>query len=398
MSLSVIQAIEVANYFQEGDRVNELKIIKRLTPEQRDICYQAFKIVERATLSDVNAPEVNPLQADKIRDLKTSLEAPLEAEEPDDTAWYAKPFYFIAHKISSFAKGLANIFWRVGSGALYDKASDYRVDIRNYKQKIVNYHNETGEGDDVKPAGYKDIDNKINQAKGIFDNRIIQAMDLEDLYIFCVDLQTSINAEEFKKQRLDSQKLSEETLSHTGSKNDSPYTLYEIVRDEVVKKIDLNVPLQKEIFGPISTLIETIDTEKSTVLKDALEALKQEHGRKINQIKEEAKPPEMDQNNFEALKLEKFQSEKSKYKEEKKAVKKQVKVNLLAKERGDYSKRVAKELRRAVKEISKRHNAFVEEDGSLDKAREDLEAKIAKHRKMESKESLLTKKYPAIKV
>ena len=398
MSLTVLQAIAVANFFYVGEKPDEDKLIKRLTSEQRDICNQAFKMVARASQADVDAPEQNPLQADIIRGIESSLNDPLAPAAPDDTAWYAKPFYFIAHKINSFAKGFANFFWRVGSGALYEKASDYRADLRHYREKITNYLHETGDGEDRKEAGYKDINRKIITTKETFDQRIKQAEEVEDSYGFCLKLQMEIDAEELKNKRFSKQKLSEETLTVLGQKNETTQNLYQIASIAIKGRmpVDRGSELELAIFHPIHCLLDEIQTEKSTIKSGPLDRLKEKHKNKLEQINAEAKPEGMSDEYFKKVQKKKIKEQKEINKKEKIALEEQLEDQLHAKEVKEYSTSLVKAFRKAGKEIMKRYDTLVKEDGTLAQAREALQANVDKKTKMEAKEKLLRAKYPEL--
>ncbi|HEY4832204.1 MAG TPA: hypothetical protein VIH61_06570 [Waddliaceae bacterium] len=342
MPLSVTQAVTVADYFRVSDESEQEKI-KRLTTEQRNICYQAFKVVARVTQKDFDSLEQYPLDENVINEIGTSLNAPLAGEEPADHAWYAKPFYFIAHKISSLAKGFANIFWRTGSIALYEKAGDYRVDIDNYKQKILNYRQPSGDGEDKKQAGYLDIGEKIKSAQNVLNEQNGIAQDLEAIYECIKSMETSLNRAKLQNKRFELKRLSEETLLKVPEEqNEKEITLFHIAQKALKDWICFDGELENKIFGPTRALLKNICDENK------------EKERGTNDICDENKEKERD-------------------------------------------KDVLKELHKAAKKVSKEYDSLVvDENGALAKARDDLEAKVAKQRSMEAKEKLLRAKYPAL--
>src|ERR1700733_8806896 len=308
MSLTVTQAVAIAGYFQNtiGDGVEpEQKIIKRLTKEQRNICYQAFEIVSRATQKDLNVPEQDSLDKNVVTEIKTSLNEPLVGEEPADHAWYAKPFYFIAHKISSLVKGFANIFWRVGSGALSEKAIAYRDDVVNYQKELNSYWYETETDAGNKIPLYEDVKTKIKNAGNNYHEQDEAVAALERFYGIFEKINGLAHLENVKKIRAERGNLSNEACSYLGYNNLKIKALSDIVLKvietdislEAIKRPDAN--LEKRIFGPLWELATKIKTDNKNEKKLKLKKIDIEYASFLeekqtfnDQINETRKPVE----------------------------------------------------------------------------------------------------------
>ncbi|HEY4832166.1 MAG TPA: hypothetical protein VIH61_06355, partial [Waddliaceae bacterium] len=277
MSLTVTQGVAIAGYFQNtigGGVEPEQKIIKRLTTEQRNICYQAFKVVARATQKDLNVPEQDPLDENVVTEIKTSLNEPLAGEEPEDRAWYAKPFYFIAHKISSLAKGFANIFWRVGSGALSKKAIAYRDDVVNSEKELNSYWYKTETDEGKKISLYEYIKKEIEDAQGNYHVQDEAVEKLEFVYGIFEDINSLAYLENLKKIRAERVNLSNEACSYLEYNNLKIKALSDIVLEAVGKP---RSELEIDIFGSLVELATKIKTDNKNEKKLKLENLDTEH-------------------------------------------------------------------------------------------------------------------------
>ena len=281
MPISIQQAITVTGYFNGivgGSAEIEQKIIKRLTNEQRDICYEAFKKLKETTLKDVDEGlNQNALDNNVIVAFKTSLDTALAPDEPE-AAWYAKPFYFIAHKINSFAKGFANIFWRVGSGALSNKVADYRSDVTKYDAELKSYYHQTAGDTGNKDPAYIDNLKRIQAAKKDYQDENDKVENLEKFYNIFSNISTTSHYCNVLKQRAEQTNLSSETrdcIKHIPGikehKNLKITTLSEIVIDSLEQKPKPG--LDTDILGALWIKAVTISDDNKKAKKDKLDEL-----------------------------------------------------------------------------------------------------------------------------
>jgi hypothetical protein len=275
MSLTVRQAILVADFFQTEDPQEEKKI-KSMTNDQRDTCYRALKIVEKATAEDLKAPESDPLDNAVIGDIKIILANELPGEEPVEHAWYAKPFCYIAHLINSFAKGFANIFWRVSSRALTEKATAYRNDVTSYEQELKSYWLQTQTDAGLQISRYKDVDNRIKTATDCYNQENESAEELENFLKWFKEIRLLASLENVKKERAEQTNLPKEMLAHTSLINLEIKTLTSIVQSSLERPREEDV-LKTEIFGALWNLLVEIDKENIAIRERVMNTLKSEH-------------------------------------------------------------------------------------------------------------------------
>lgn len=276
-SINIQQAITVTGFFQQplGGNVDiEKKFIKRLSNEQKNICYEAFKILKDATLKDLETPNPNALDKSIIEAIKTSLDAPLGPDEAEP-AWYAKPFYFIAHKINSLAKGIANIFWRTGSGALSNKVAAYRNDVNNYRQELISYRYETETVEGKKKPAYFDSEKRIEEAKKNYTIEVQSVEELERLCSLFCEINNQSRLENVKKKRAERTNLTTEDSYYIGRKNLKIKTLSEIVV-EVIKN-EPAAGVETEILKKLQTKAKKNVDDDRKEASDKNQELKNKH-------------------------------------------------------------------------------------------------------------------------
>lgn len=149
MSISIQLALTVGKTLRNDELKKDIpgkgkhfdeSYIKALSPEDRKVCYRALNTIEHSQLSsfEPDASEDNEAMKQRVSNVTSAFNTPLEDIQEDVPEWYKRPFLWIADCVHSFVLWFKNTFLgRVSSRKLYNKVETYLNDFSRAQKRLV---------------------------------------------------------------------------------------------------------------------------------------------------------------------------------------------------------------------------------------------------------------------